>query len=528
MLCNALRFGSYSRCMSADCLQLYCTRGVSNLDNLYEFFHNSYEKYPNNYYVFDQKYWTYDEVYQCINSMTVILTKNRIKVNDKVILYMENSIEYIISYFAILYLGATVVPITISSTFENISNIVDDCKPVLVLTSESLFSHIKNTELVNKTDIKSISIKEIGRTDYVESQQCKTGQLAMIIYTSGTTNEAKGVMLTHKNLIANTEAILDYLRLDNSDSTLATLPFTYSYGNSILLTHTKASGLLYLSRAAYPQAILSLLKKENITGFSTVGSYLNILLKQENFTPEIFGKLRYITLAGEHTAKSDLIKLKDIDKDLKIYVMYGQTEASARLTYLEPSMLYKKIGSVGKPIKNVTLKIIDEDGKEVECGESGEIIVKGENIMAGYLNKPDETKEVLKNGWLYTGDIAYKDSDGYIYITGRKNDIIKYFGYRISPMEIENYINMHANILESAVVAYHNEDNVKIAAVIVLKDDKLDISDLSKTLKKSLPLYKIPSIFHVVDQLPKTSNGKIKRGELKEMLKKSILEDCRM
>lgn len=493
------------------------------MENLYEYFHNSYKTYPNNNYVFDQKYWTYNEVNQYIKAMTVKIKNNGIGVNDKVILYMENSIEYIISYFSILYLGATVVPITTSSTIENINDIVEDCKPALLLTSSSIFSNIKNTELAKKNNVQSISIKEIDSTVCVESQQCRTGQLAMIIYTSGTTSKPKGVMLTHKNLITNTDSILDYLCLDHSDSILATLPFTYSYGNSILLTHTKASGLLYIFRATYPQEILNILKRENITGFSTVGSHLNIMLKQGNFTAESFGKLRYITLAGEQTVKSNLIKLNNMNKDLKIYVMYGQTEASARLTYLEPSMLEQKLGSVGKPIKGVTLKIVDEEGIEVEHDENGEIIVKGDNIMSGYLNMPDETEKVLKDRWLYTGDIGYKDSDGYIYIIRRKNDIIKYLGYRISPVEIENYINMHDNILESAVVECRKEENVKIAAVIVLKNEKLDINDLSQILRRKLPSYKIPSILYTVDKLPKTSNGKIKRSELKEMLKQSFL-----
>ncbi|WP_431307182.1 class I adenylate-forming enzyme family protein [Bacillus cereus] len=143
--------------------------------------------------------------------------------------------------------------------------------------------------------------------------------------------------------------------------------------------------------------------------------------------------------------------------------------------------------------------------------------------MSGYLNMPDETEKVLKDRWLYTGDIGYKDSDGYIYIIRRKNDIIKYLGYRISPVEIENYINMHDNILESAVVECRKEENVKIAAVIVLKNEKLDINDLSQILRRKLPSYKIPSIIYTVDKLPKTSNGKIKRSELKEMLKQSFL-----
>lgn len=489
------------------------------MNNLFEYFYSSYKKYPNNHYVFSNKYWTYDEVYQYIKLMITKLTKEGVNVDDKIVLYMENSIEYIVSYFAILYMGATVVPVIVSSTLENINDIVDDCKPSLILTSNALISRIGKSEIAEKTPIIVIDVNGIKKAGYSGLQrQYFTGKLAMIIYTSGTTSKSKGVMLSHKNLIANTESILNYLVLNDSDSVLVTLPFSYSYGNSLLLTHTKVGGLLHLSKAgAFPQVVLSTLENGKLTGFSTIGSYLKILLKQNNFTTDSFRRLNYITLAGEQTSKSDLIKLHSINKELKIYVMYGQTEASARLTYLEPSMLNKKLGSIGKPIKNVILKIVNENGEEVNFGESGEIIVKGDNIMLGYLNKPKETEEVLKDGWLYTGDVAFQDPEGYTYVVGRKNDIIKHLGHRISPIEIENYINACENILESAVIDHSDsEGNVEIIAYVVLEDKQLKMCDVSKALRSSLPLYKIPSMYRIVDELPKTGNGKIKRSELRK------------
>lgn len=495
------------------------------MKNLYELLYNSYMEHPDNNYIYDKKYWTYKDVYQYVNSVIIMLMDENVMINDKVILYMENSIEYVIAYFAVLYIGATVVPIISTSTVECISEIIDDSQPKLMLTSLNANYKIKNIISLKKVAALSIDIETLNKVSSINIQEIRTGHLAMIIYTSGTSSRSKGVMLTHKNLLVNTDSILCYLQLENTDSILAILSFAYSYGNSILLTHTKVGALLYLYKATYPQAILSLLKNGEFSGFSTVGSFLNVLLKQKNITLDSFSKLRYITLAGEQTASVNIIKLQSMNEYLKIYVMYGQTEASARLTYLEPNMLQKKMGSVGKPVKNVELRILDESGKEVESGIKGEITVKGENVMEGYLNKLEETNDVLKNGWLWTGDIGYKDIDGYVFITGRKRDIIKYLGYRISPVEIENCINQNDNILESAVIEYHCDTSVKIAAAIVLNERKLDTRSLSKELKRKLPLYKIPKIFFVVEELPKTSNGKIKRQELQGKLINCRKED---
>jgi long-chain acyl-CoA synthetase len=492
---------------------------MNKMSNLFQYFSRSYQKYPTKHYVFDGKYWTYGEVNHYIKLMITKLISENITSGDHVLLYMENSIEYIIAYFAILYMGAIVVPSTVSTTLENLEIIIDDCKPSLILTSRLLISRFAKSSIMKKARIMTVDLNAINNLVYSDIDLIDTQQLAMIIYTSGTTSKSKGVMLSHGNLVANTESILDYLPLTSKDSVLVTLPFSYSYGNSLLLTHTKVGGLLYLNQGiTFPQVILSILEKENITGFSTVGSYFKLLLKQNNFTATSFKKLEYITFAGEQIAPDDLITLQNINKNLKVYVMYGQTEAGARLTYLEPSMLINKLGSIGRPIKNVVINIVDENGIEVPSGISGEIIAKGDNIMQGYLNNPQETQEVLKNGWLYTGDIGYKDFDGYIYLVSRKKDIIKHLGHRIAPIEIENYINSCENVFESAVIDYCDKQaNVEIIAYIVLRDKKFSMENIAKNLRPRLPLYKIPSVYRIVDELPKTTNGKIKRAELRKI-----------
>lgn len=319
------------------------------MKNLYEYFFYSYQRHTNAYYIFDKKYWTYHETYRYIKNVTYILLKSGVGVNDRVGLYCENSIEYVISYFAILYLGATVVPINPLSKMDSIDYIVDGCNPKMILTSKILFNKIKN----ERVEVKSVCVKDIAMSDDLKIQDFTEGNIAAILYTSGTSGKPKGVMLTHENLIANTESILSYLPINNLDGTLIPLSFIYSYGNSVLLTHTKVGALIYLHNSIYPQELIKFFKSYDISGFSTVGSHLNILFKQKNFSDDVFKNLKYITLAGEKTYASDLIKLQHSNKNLKIFVMYGQTEASARLTFLQPDKLFEKMGSVGRSIKGV-------------------------------------------------------------------------------------------------------------------------------------------------------------------------------
>lgn len=485
--------------------------------NLYEFFENSYLKFGMKPYIVDKKIWTYKETRELVEVAIEFLVDHNVKCDDKVVICLENSIKYIAMYFAILYMGATVIPIPTTSTYENIKAIIEDSKPNLVIFSVESKSKLFNNEIMHKNLVDIFDVDKVCSSNKEKIPKMRTGKVAMIIYTSGTTSYPKGVMLSHSNLIANTESILDYLKLIQNNSVLAILPFSYSYGNSILLTHTKVGATLYLYKAIYPTNVLKMLLNNKITGISTVGSYLNILLKQDKTLMEAFKRISYITLAGEKTSNMDLLELQRINEDLKIFVMYGQTEASARLTYLDPKLLRKKIGSVGKPVKNVEIKIIDEKGDEVLCNQIGEIKAKGPNIMLGYLNNITETQNVIKNQWLLTGDMGYKDEEGFIYITGRKKDIIKHLGYRISPTEIESCINSEEHILESAVTDIEIGNKSEIIGAVVPNSKELNMQTVFKHMRRKLEIYKIPKYLFVVDKIPKTLNGKIKRKELKKI-----------
>jgi acyl-coenzyme A synthetase/AMP-(fatty) acid ligase len=240
------------------------------------------------------------------------------------------------------------------------------------------------------------------------------------------------------------------------------------------------------------------------------------LLKQEALKDYHLKHLKYITFAGESTRFEDIEKLKDIAPHIIIFVMYGQTEASARLSYLEPELIFEKAGSIGKGIPGVTLRVVSNDGTDVSIGEIGEIIAYGENIMMGYWKNEAATKEVVKDGWLYTGDLAVIDEEGYIYVKGRKDDIIKHLGHRISPVEIEAAINCCDKVLESAVVGFKSNQEMQIKAFVVLKNSLTGIEEINNHIKKLLPAFKRPQSIEFLNELPRTANGKIKRSELRK------------
>ena len=492
---------------------------------LYKFLQDSSRRYPDKVFVKSGgSQWTYSVVEAMAKAVTDCLSENGLRKGDRAVIFCENSVQYVAAFFGIMGSGAIAVPVNPLKMADIFVYIIDKSTPSIILACNSTIARLEKIEGIEHVRIVNIdsllSQKDLcGRKDERPiSPLPDTSDEAMILFTSGTTAYPKGVTLTHGNIMANTQAIMDYLRLTAEDSVLVTLPFTYSYGNSVLLTHTFAGAAIILTNdQAYPYKILVEIRKNGVTGFSTVGSYINLILKCMKNLPgeDFFKSLRYITFAGESTANEDVLFLYENFKNIRPYVMYGQTEASARLSYLDPDMLPGKIGSVGKGLNNVVLDIVDENGRSVKPGETGEIIAKGPNVMSGYWNDAEATSEVLKNGWLYTGDTASRDEEGFIYIKGRKNDIIKYMGHRISPVEIEGVINGCPLVRESAVVEGVQDSLLVIKAFIVVQTN-CPLDEIKRYVSSRLPVYMRPQAYEAIDRLPRTESGKIRRSILRD------------
>lgn len=499
------------------------------MNGVYGLFERTVKAYPERIFVgHGDGLWTYAEVFAITQQFSVILHDYGIGMGDRVVLFCDNSLQYIAAFFAIMRLGAVAVPVNPAKPQESVAYVIEKCTPTLLLHSDRTAGRVEKMgegapgmwpQTLNVDSLPIFSAPgQAGGKGEAPPVDLSDSAVAEILFTSGTTASPKGVTLTHGNLLSNTGAIVQYLGLGPTDSVLLTLPLTYSYGNSVLLTHVCAGAALILEdSAAFPYRVLEALKKHQVTGFSTVGSYANLLLKCVRNEARVQGtleNLRYITFAGEATSAADLSYLRAHYPHLLVFVMYGQTEASARLSYLPPELLETKLGSVGRGLSNVVLRVVDERGHDALPGAVGEIIAQGPSVMKGYWEDGAATAEVLKDGWLYTGDSGTTDEDGYITIKGRKSDMIKFMGHRISPLEIENVINSCATVKECAVVESTLDQAVVIKACVVLSETG-QVDAVRCFVSSRLPSYMRPQIYEVVEQLPKTDSGKIKRSSLR-------------
>ncbi len=275
----------------------------------------------------------------------------------------------------------------------------------------------------------TISNPEYEGSLFVENDFNKE-KCAEIIFTSGSTGVPKGVMVSHKNLISNTTSIVTYLKLTKRDRMLVVLPFYYCYGLSLLHTHLRVGGSIVLNNSfIFLGSIIRNLLDFKCTGFAGVPSHFQILLrKSDNFKTTEFPDLKYVTQAGGKLAPIFIDEFRISHPAVTFYVMYGQTEATARLSYLPPELYESKKGSMGKGIPGVELRVVNDKGKNVKPGEVGEVIARGDNIMLGYFADEEGTRNAIRSGWLYTGDLGTVDADGYIFLTARKKEIIKVGG----------------------------------------------------------------------------------------------------
>jgi acyl-CoA synthetase (AMP-forming)/AMP-acid ligase II len=460
------------------------------------------------------------------NGFAADLCKQGVQKCDRVILFLNNSIEYLIAYFAILKAGAVVVPLDTKLVPREFLNVYKDSMPTAIVTDDKNYPSLKRIIDQDHTNVKLLPINKnsLAATDHIFAcPACDENDLAMIIYTSGTTGDPKGVMLSHLNLSSNADSIIEYLGLTENDKIMVVLPFFYSYGNSLLTTHIKAGATLVINNQfLFPNMVLDDMVAQEVTGFAGVPSSFAILINKSSIRKYHFPKLRYITQAGGAMPPQMIEDFIKIMPDIQFYVMYGQTEASARLTYLAPRYLNEKMGSVGKAIPGVDVVVVNKAGNPVVpgikdgTGETGEIWAKGSNIMQGYWNLPRETASALKDGWLCTGDLARVDADGFIYIIDRKKNIIKSGANRISPVEIENIVLQIPGIKECAAVGVADELLGEAICLFVVADDlSLEKKNIFLYCKKNLAPYKLPKTIEFVSELPKTSSGKIKRQALK-------------
>ena len=502
---------------------------------VHHFLENAARQYPDKKAAWYQNRWsTFSEINSKAAKLCSHLKKNNIKPGDRVAIMLENSIDYIIAYFGILKAGAVVVGLnpTLSGPFllYRLNNsgsktviiskkVIPKLLPVIKKLDNSvnyILTDVRKND--NHNGLASTTFETIFQNEE-ESEAVRTIDLdlAEIVYTSGSTGKPKGVMLTHLNLVSNQRSIVKYLKLTEQDRVMVILPFYYIYGKSLLLTHFLAGGSVVIdNRFTYPNLVLDTMQKTGVTGFSGVPSTFSILLNRSNLRKTKIETLRYVTQAGGAMAPALQEEVVEVFAPAVLYVMYGATEAAPRLSYVEPEILPKKYGSIGIPVDNVDLKILDAEGNQLPPGESGEIAARGSNMMKGYWKDPKATENVFINDYYLTGDLGRQDEDGYFYVIGRKKDFIKAKGYKVSAKMVEETIMEMDEVHEVAVIGVDDEDMGEAVKAFIIPDNKADIKaeHIKNYLRDKLAQHEIPKYIKFVEKLPKNESGKILKTEL--------------
>ena len=455
---------------------------------------------------------SYRDLYKSYNHLAKWI--NEMVGTDKyIILLSVNNLFFVKMYLAIIKSGNICIPLDPGIEKENYSYIHDLTNPRLIFLTREVEKRLElNSDQAWYPDTLPSSAEKY--TDEIPGSEFDRERCAEIIFTSGSTGKPKGVMISHKNLIANTSSIVDYLQLTQDDRMLVVLPFYYCYGLSLLHTHLRVGGSIVFNNSfIFLGAVLKSLSDYKCTGFAGVPSHFQILLrKSDSFKQTRFPDLKYVTQAGGKLAPVFIDEFMEAHPEVRFIVMYGQTEATARLSWLPPEEYEKRKGSMGKGIPGVELRVVNEKGELIRPGETGEVIARGDNIMMGYFADEEGTKNAIRNGWLYTGDLGTLDEDGYIYLTARSKEIIKVRGKRISPKEIEAVILALPEVIDCTIEGVEDEIEGEMlkATVTVRKEnaESLTRERLIQHCSQHLALFKVPQVYEFRDNLTISATGK--------------------
>ncbi|MBI4583015.1 MAG: AMP-binding protein [Planctomycetes bacterium] len=486
--------------------------------------------------------WSYAEIEGQCNRLAHALLAKGVARGDRVAVYLENSFEAVAAIFAILKAGAVFLVINPTTKAEKLSYILNNCRAAALITHDQKLAsvqgifqetpHLKLLVAAGREGpapvgnaVPTVSLEGILRefADRVEAppKRCIDIDLAALVYTSGSTGNPKGVMLTHLNMVSAATSITTYLENTDADIILNVLPLSFDYGLYQVLMAFKFGGTVVLERSfTYPHAVVEKLIKEKVTGLPVVPTILAILL-QMDLSKNDFPSLRYITNTGAALPVPFIRRLRGLFPKVKIYSMYGLTECK-RVSYLPPDQIDLRPTSVGKGMPNEEIYIVDEQGRRVGPGAVGELVVRGSNVMKGYWELPQETEKMLKpdplpgEKVLYTGDLFRMDEEGWFYFVGRKDDIIKTRGEKVSPKEVENILYGLEGVAEAAVIGIPDDIlGQAVKAVVTLKPGAgLTPKDVQRYCSQHLEDFMVPKVVEIRDLLPKTSTGKIAKKEL--------------
>jgi acyl-CoA ligase (AMP-forming) (exosortase A-associated) len=490
--------------------------------------------------VYGEQRLDYAEVARLTSGVAAGLRRAGIARGDRVGIYLEASVEQVLSIFAISAAGGVFVPINAQLFPEQVAHIVRDCgmkalitRPSKLATLTGLLPQIPSLAFVvlagegaapeislpvhRLQDLSGVPVAEDWRERSISKD------LAAILYTSGSTGKPKGVMLSHANVMAGSTIVSTYLEITSAERILAVLPFSFDAGLNQLMTAFQRGATSVLINFVFARDIVQVLLKERITGLAGVPTLWS-LLAQPNSTlnKQPLPELRYITNTGGAMPQAVLAILRKVLPATKVFLMYGLTEAF-RSTYLPPEEVDRRPTSMGKAIPDTEILLIDDQGHLCKPGEVGELVHRGPTVSMGYWGRPEDTARALRPNPLlppelgdcervcYSGDLVKMDEEGFLYYVGRRDTMIKSSGFRVSPTEVEEVLFQSGELRQAAVIGIPDESlGQSIKAFVVPRDGgTVDAAALIAYSAERMPRYMVPKAVEVLSELPKTTSGKV-------------------
>ncbi|MBN1389871.1 MAG: acyl--CoA ligase [Candidatus Thermoplasmatota archaeon] len=474
--------------------------------------------------------YDYQRIYLDSVAFSANLYKNGFRKGDRVMVFLDNRYEAIVSIYGTLFAGGIFIPVNPETKGRKLQYILENSDARFVVTDRRRY--LEKVELLRTSSIILVDGGEGVVLDFnmmVEFPKempditVIDADIASIIYTSGSTGIPKGVTMTHLSICTAIESITTYLSNTPDDIVINVLPISFDYGlYQVLMTFHFGGTLILEKNFVFFSNIIKRIREEKVTGFPLVPAIAEIMLKMKDFGKEDLGSLRYITNTAQKLPERTIRGLKEKLPSVKLYSMYGLTECK-RIAYLDPEKVLLKPNSVGKAMPNTEVFLVDDEGRRIDVPNNpGELVVRGSNVMKGYWNNEFETAKVLKEGYyplekvLFTGDLFRFDEDGDLYFISRKDDMFKIGGEKVSPREVEDTIFTLEGVREAAV--FGKEDPLMGNSLIVVASvEGLDEEMIRAHCARNLEKYLVPRDIIILDSLPRNENGKVDRKLLKEM-----------
>ncbi len=464
---------------------------------------------------------TYEDLVRSARAFASLLSSRGVVKGDRVAIFLPNSIEFVTAVFGVSLSGAVSVPINSSFKTGEVGFYLEHSGARLLVTGDDLINTA--AEASSGRGIEAVSIKGDKASWKFPGEysgqpldsNVRPEDEAIYLYSTGSTGKPKRVARTHYNLSALADNHTETVGWTHKDRVLFTVPISHTYGFGNFISAVKAGAAVVVSGDFNRNRVLDILVKESITAFPSVPVMLDVLSKTYLASPIDLSSLKLVISAGAPLEERTFYRFHE---KFSIYPrqLYGSTETGViSINLCDEDEIGERFNSVGRPVKNVIVKVFDEDGKEAAAGELGEIAVRSPSMTTGYYGLPEETARVFRNGYYFTGDLGRIDEEGYIYITGRRKFLINVGGFKVDPTEVENLLSQHPDITEAAVLGIKDRSGNERVKAVIVAGRPIEAREVLEYCRDRITEYKIPQIIEFRHELPRSPTGKILREQLK-------------